>query len=121
MQPKYTEEDEKYMHSIYSACQTPEERADAIKVMCEHLDKPKNSITMKLVKMKIYIPNLRVSKVTKDKPQTKVQLVQTLEKESKLPEGELETVQKANKLEILTLINVVKNLQNEINKLKGKE
>ena len=105
---KYTEEDAEMMATEYLACNTPEERKECVEILMQKLNKPKSSIIMKLVKLKVYKSALRVSKVTKGEAKTKVQLVHELEDQCGFERGRLDTMEKTNKLVILDMINYAK-------------
>jgi len=81
---KYTDAEELKLSSVYGAASTDEERDAAVEKLMVDLRRNKKSIIAKLSKMGIYVmgiyvPKIRVSKVLKEPPKTKEQLVYELE------------------------------------------
>ena len=104
---KYSEEQEVKLKKAYTACKNQDERIETIERFSNEFNKPKNSIIMKLIKLEVYVPNIRISKLTGGIARTKVQLVEDLEDLCGFKRGDLETVSKANKTEILKLIKYI--------------
>lgn len=86
---------------------------DTVEELAEDFDKPVKSIIGKLSKEGVYQRQSYVSK-TGEKPITKIELVSELEDSLGFEADELAGVEKAPKLQLQKLVNVVNELVNEL-------
>lgn len=93
----YTITEQDTLDKMYSA-------GAEIKDIAEAVDKSQKSVIAKLVAMKIYEPKIKVSKVTGDKPRTKLSYMKDIENklETKLP-----GLDKAPKGTLVTLLTEI--------------
>jgi len=104
----YSEEDVRLMKNAYAAAESVEARKACVVGLAKKLNKPEKSIISKLAKEGVYIPAIRVSKVTKGKPKTKEELTKQISAQLD-PEGVespdwLVGLEKAPKLVLLRLL-----------------
>lgn len=107
MSENYTEEMTADLVQVYKACESDEERRNAVAILADKYNKSKASIRAKLAKEKVYIPLSRKSKLTGDKPRTKEQIVSEIEAIAEVLPGSFETLEKSNKLVLLKLLKII--------------
>ncbi len=100
----YTEEQTRLMRNAYQAAENEQDRITCVKNLAERFEKPEASIRGKLSKEGVYIPKVRVSKITKSKPKTKAQIVDEIGYEIGQDMAGLE---KAPKLVLLKLLDII--------------
>lgn len=106
---KYTEEQTKELVLNYRAANSDEGREIAIQEFMKKYMKSSRSVVAKLSKLGIYIPKEKVSKVTGGKPVTKEAIVKEIAELLNLED--LEGLDKAPKLVLLKIVNMLKQFE----------
>lgn len=116
----YTDEQVKRMLAVYDPKGTVEERLAQVTALSKEFGKPNNrSVIAKLSREQVYIPAVKVSKVTGETPTTKEDLVKNFEDIAGVERGTFETMGKANKLAITAAIKSMAHLLAELSEYKS--
>jgi hypothetical protein len=108
----YTDEVVADMVEQYTSVKTDAERADAVVALAESLGVGVASVRAKLVSEKVYVKPTPVGK-TGEKPETKEQIVASIEARMGAEVGDLESLEKATKTVLKRIREAIPEVQAE--------
>lgn len=118
--PNYTEQNEQMMKGMYLGVrdESEERRDEVVAEIAQILGKNDRSVRAKLSRMDVYVAKTPKSKVTGDLPAKKLELAEKLAEVSGANINP-ETVAKANKTDLVRLIEAFQALQPEAEETEG--